>query len=406
MSKSSLFAGKFVHGLLVAMALTLVPSDGSWGAADQKPKADGEVVVVETSMGTFKIRLFPDKAPATVANFLAYVDKKFYDGTLFHRVVPKLAIQGGGFTKDLKEKATRPAIKSESDNGLSNTRGSVGMARMKGADTATAQFFVNLGDNSKFFDRTTAQDKVGYTVFGEVIEGMEVVDKIGSVKTEKKKVLDYVPVKPVVIVSIRREKGVDDRRVVLFNGKDLTGWEPDRIEKTTYRVEKTELVIESKAVEQQGWLVTKQDYADFLLRFEFKIVGEVDGGVVFRHTPGAKPLKVILIDNEKRPAPLARLDHRTGGLWWPAGDAGGRRVADRRVKLKALDWNVMEIEVKGRNLRVTVNGEEVLEESLDKLEDSAKELLAVKNASGKIGFQSLGGVIRFRNVEIIDLSKK
>lgn len=173
----------------------------------ERVPAGPPVVVVETSLGSFKIRLFPDKAPATAANFLSYVDGKFYDGTVFHRVVPKFAVQGGGLTKDLDERPTRPPVKSESENGISNVRGTVSIARTDTPDSATSQFFINLGDNSKFFDRANARDNVGYTVFGEVVDGMDVVDRIGSVKTGKRKKYDYVPTEPVVIISIRREEG-------------------------------------------------------------------------------------------------------------------------------------------------------------------------------------------------------
>jgi len=185
-------------------------------------RAANPVVVMKTSEGTIKIELFEDKAPGTVKNFLKYVEDKHYDGTIFHRVMGKpharedFMIQGGGFTKDLNkattqegikeaEKKTRAPIKNESDNGLSNKRGTLAMARTPKPDSATAQFFINLKDNT-FLDRENARDKFGYCVFGKVIEGMDVVDKIKSVKTKAliPDVFEDVPETPVVIESVRK----------------------------------------------------------------------------------------------------------------------------------------------------------------------------------------------------------
>jgi cyclophilin family peptidyl-prolyl cis-trans isomerase len=167
---------------------------GSASAADKNP-----IVVVDTSLGSFKMELYPDKAPKTVKNFLDYVDDKFYDGTVFHRIIPTFMIQGGGYEKGMKEKKTKEPIQNESDNGLSNTRGSVAMARTNEPNSATAQFYVNVKDND-FLDRAKARDRVGYCVFGKVIEGMEVVDKIKDVKTGA----NDIPSEDVVIKSIRR----------------------------------------------------------------------------------------------------------------------------------------------------------------------------------------------------------
>ncbi len=161
------------------------------------------VVVVETSMGSFKVELFQDKAPITVKNFLAYVDDKFYDGLIFHRIMSDFMIQGGGFEPGLKEKRTRDPIKNESHNGLENKRGTLAMARTGEPHSATAQFFVNVKDND-FLDKAKAKDRVGYAVFGKVIDGMEVVDKIRKVETHSFKGQDDVPVEDVVIQSIRR----------------------------------------------------------------------------------------------------------------------------------------------------------------------------------------------------------
>jgi peptidyl-prolyl cis-trans isomerase B (cyclophilin B) len=177
--------------------------------------AANPVVVMKTSEGTVKIELFEDKAPITVKNFLKYVEDKHYDGTVFHRVIPTFMIQGGGFTKDITsastgpeiekaQKKTRETIKNESDNGLSNTRGTLAMARTSKPDSASSQFFINVKDN-KFLDKAEARDGVGYCVFGKVIEGMDVVDKIKEVKT-KTLVRGFgdVPVESVVIESVKR----------------------------------------------------------------------------------------------------------------------------------------------------------------------------------------------------------
>ena len=164
---------------------------------------DNPIVIMETSMGTVKIELFQNKAPITVGNFLKYVDDKFYDGTIFHRVMPDFMIQGGGFLPGLQEKKTRAPIKNESYNGERNRRGTLAMARTGMPDSATAQFFINVVDND-FLDKANARDKVGYAVFGRVIEGMDVVDKIRKVPTEDVGQHEKVPVEDVVIKSIRR----------------------------------------------------------------------------------------------------------------------------------------------------------------------------------------------------------
>ena len=172
-------------------------------------RAANPVVVMETSMGTIKIELYPEKAPITVKNFLGYVDDKFYDDTIFHRVMGKentdkmedFMIQGGGFTKDHKEKKTKEQIKNESNNGLSNKRGTVAMARTNDPDSATAQFFINVKDNN-FLDKNNRS--AGYAVFGKVTEGMDVVDKIKAVNTGSRGGHQNVPTQDVLIKSVRR----------------------------------------------------------------------------------------------------------------------------------------------------------------------------------------------------------
>jgi cyclophilin family peptidyl-prolyl cis-trans isomerase len=161
------------------------------------------VVVMDTSVGKIKIELFKDKAPITVKNFLQYVDEKHYDGTVFHRVIPTFMIQGGGFAPGMKEKETHEAIKNESTNGVSNVRGTLAMARTGEPHSATAQFFINVKDNT-FLDRAKARDGVGYAVFGRVIDGMDVVEKIKQVETATRGPHENVPVQDVVIRSVRR----------------------------------------------------------------------------------------------------------------------------------------------------------------------------------------------------------
>jgi len=162
--------------------------------------AANPVVVMETSLGTIKIELNEEKAPISVKNFLSYVDDKFYDGTIFHRVIDGFMIQGGGFEPGMKQKTTKAPIKNESGNGLSNVRGSVAMARTNDLDSATSQFYINVVDNSGKLDTPK------YCVFGKVIEGMDVVDKIRAVKTATKGRFGDVPVEDVVIKSVTRAK--------------------------------------------------------------------------------------------------------------------------------------------------------------------------------------------------------
>jgi cyclophilin family peptidyl-prolyl cis-trans isomerase len=172
------------------------------------PSGPNPQVVMETSEGTIKIELFQRQAPITVENFLKYVDAKFYDGTVFHRVMPDFMIQCGGFLPGLQEKPTRGGIRNESYNDLENTRGTLAMARTNDPDSASAQFFINRKDNA-FLNRVNARDKVGYAVFGKVISGMDVVDKIAEVKTAtrpdaKGNEHENVPVQDVIIKSVRR----------------------------------------------------------------------------------------------------------------------------------------------------------------------------------------------------------
>jgi peptidyl-prolyl cis-trans isomerase B (cyclophilin B) len=193
--------------LALVLALVVLVVGGGFAVyrfvlAPVEPDETGPIVIIETSEGTIKARLFEKNAPITVKNFLTYVDEKFYDGTIFHRVIPNFMIQGGGMEpgERLKEKPTHPSIKNESSNGLLNKRGTLAMARTGDPDSATAQFFINVEDNG-FLDRKEAPDGVGYVVFGRVIEGMDVVDRIRKVPRNR---ANNRPLDDVHIKSVRR----------------------------------------------------------------------------------------------------------------------------------------------------------------------------------------------------------
>ena len=162
------------------------------------------MVVLTTTLGEIQLELDEAKAPISVKNFLQYVDDGFYDGVIFHRVIPGFMVQGGGFTPAMQQKATRANIQNEAANGLKNLRGSVAMARTSAPHSASAQFFINLKDNA-FLDYP-GQDGWGYAVFGRVIAGLDVVDKIAAVKTGTKAGMGDVPVEAVAIVSARTKK--------------------------------------------------------------------------------------------------------------------------------------------------------------------------------------------------------
>jgi cyclophilin family peptidyl-prolyl cis-trans isomerase len=182
--------------LLIVGALALVPGCG----------ADNPVVVIDTSMGPIKVELYENDAPVTVKNFLNYANEKHYDNTIFHRVMKEFMIQGGGMTVDLKSRGgTNLPIKNESYNGLSNTRGTIAMARTSEPNSATDEFFINVVDNSQKLDRKGGAGNEGYCVFGKVIDGMEVVDRIRALPTKAlNQQFEALPIEPVIIKSIRR----------------------------------------------------------------------------------------------------------------------------------------------------------------------------------------------------------
>ncbi|MBI3986920.1 MAG: peptidyl-prolyl cis-trans isomerase [Lentisphaerae bacterium] len=164
------------------------------------------MVLMKTSMGDIKLELFDDKAPETVKNFLSYVDDKFFTGTIFHRVIANFMIQGGGFTKDMQQKPTRPPIVNEAGNGEKNARGAVAMARTSDINSATAQFFIKTVDNAVLDHSDKSDQGFGYCVFGRVVEGMDVVDKIRAVRTLRVGPMADVPAEPVEIKDMIRVK--------------------------------------------------------------------------------------------------------------------------------------------------------------------------------------------------------
>lgn len=175
-----------------AFVLALAAVHPAW--AESAPR-----VKLSTSAGDIVIEVYPDKAPKTAANFLQYVREKYYDGTIFHRVIPSFMIQGGGMTPDMKEKITRPPIPLETRPDLKNDRGTVAMARTGDPNSATGQFFINVVDNNRL--NAPSPDGHGYAVFGKVVSGMDVVDKIRAVPTGNSGMHQNVPTTPVVIKS-------------------------------------------------------------------------------------------------------------------------------------------------------------------------------------------------------------
>jgi peptidyl-prolyl cis-trans isomerase B (cyclophilin B) len=181
--------------VVISVLAAFVPA-GAGMAADGNPKVE-----METSKGKIVIELYPEKAPDTVKNFLNYVDTKFYDGTIFHRVIPNFMIQGGGFTADMKRKSAGEPIKNEADNGLKNDRGTIAMARTNDPHSATAQFFINTVNNDFLNHKSKTNQGWGYVVFGKVVSGMDVVDAISSVKTVTRGMYRDVPAEIIEIRS-------------------------------------------------------------------------------------------------------------------------------------------------------------------------------------------------------------
>lgn len=189
---------KSALALLASITLIGLASFSDDLAAQGNPQA-----IMHTSMGDIQLELYAEKAPITVANFISYAKSGFYDGTIFHRVIGSFMIQGGGFTPDMQKKATGEPIQNEAANGLSNSRGTISMARTNDPHSATAQFFINVGNNTNLdFSGEQNSRSWGYAVFGRVVSGMDVVDAIRNVATETVGPYADVPVEPVTIDSV------------------------------------------------------------------------------------------------------------------------------------------------------------------------------------------------------------
>jgi len=190
--------------LTVALFLILFQTVAGNPPAAAPPAPGNPVAVISTSIGDITVELYRDKAPVSVENFLRYAGEGFYEGTIFHRVMAGFMIQGGGLTPDLVEKPVHPPIRNEATNGLSNLRGTLAMARTQSLRSATAQFFVNVADNRiKLDHHGYSPEDFGYAVFGRVLSGMEVCDRIVAVATRSVGPHENVPVEPVVIKSVR-----------------------------------------------------------------------------------------------------------------------------------------------------------------------------------------------------------
>jgi cyclophilin family peptidyl-prolyl cis-trans isomerase len=190
---------------LTALAfLVLFQTVGGTQPQPATPAPGNPTVLISTSLGDITVELYNDRAPVSVQNFLQYVKDGFYPGTIFHRVISGFMIQGGGFTADMVEKPTRPPIRNEATNGLTNVRGTLAMARTEALRSATAQFFINIADNRVKLDHHGfSPEDFGYAVFGRVLSGLEVCDRIGAVKTRRTGPHEDVPVEPVVIKDVR-----------------------------------------------------------------------------------------------------------------------------------------------------------------------------------------------------------
>ncbi len=198
-------AGKLIT-FMFFVSLSVAVAKAAGGEMDhpdsQNQQTETPMVVFETSHGQLTLELFPEEAPITVENFLQYVDDGFYDGTIFHRVIPGFVVQGGGFDEGFQQKPTRDPIKNEADNGLKNERGTLSMARTQQRDSATSQFFINLADNA-FLDHGTRD--FGYAVFARITDGMDVVDKIAQIRTGNRGMHQDVPEEDIVVQRAYRK---------------------------------------------------------------------------------------------------------------------------------------------------------------------------------------------------------
>ena len=190
--------------LTVLAFLVLFQTVGGTQPQPATPAPGNPTVLISTSLGDITVELYKDRAPVSVQNFLEYANEGFYTGTIFHRVISGFMIQGGGFTADMVEKPTRPPIRNEATNGLTNVRGTLAMARTEALRSATAQFFINVADNRVKLDHHGfSPEDFGYAVFGRVLSGLEVCDRIAAVKTRSTGPHEDVPVEPVIIKDVR-----------------------------------------------------------------------------------------------------------------------------------------------------------------------------------------------------------
>jgi cyclophilin family peptidyl-prolyl cis-trans isomerase len=193
--------------VLLFVTLFQAPAGKPVPAPAPQPAPGNPVAVISTTMGDITVELFKDRAPVSVSNFLQYATDGFFNGTIFHRVIPGFMIQGGGFTPDMAEKPTREPIANEAANGLNNVRGTLAMARRRQLRSATSQFYINVADNrAKLDHKSYAPDEFGYAVFGRVLSGMEIADKIAAVPTRTFAGHGDVPVEPVIIKSVTVKK--------------------------------------------------------------------------------------------------------------------------------------------------------------------------------------------------------
>jgi cyclophilin family peptidyl-prolyl cis-trans isomerase len=205
-SMKDLFRKNLVLAAAISLLLMTPFAVEAADSGDKAAETANPIVLIKTSKGTIEAELYRNKAPITVANFLEYVNAGFYNGTIFHRVIPSFMIQGGGFDTDLKKKPTQAPIKNEAANGLKNEAGTLAMARTGVVDSATAQFFINTKNNAFLNHKDTTQRGYGYAVFGKVIGGMDVVKSIEDVKTARTGVSEGQPVENVIIESITIKK--------------------------------------------------------------------------------------------------------------------------------------------------------------------------------------------------------